>query len=117
MKTSKSNQWHMKSFFFSVMNVFEILSAGLIAMTYCQLTVPVCTCYRSKLFLSYSIFKLVHFFQTRSICLNLDQFGAGKKHAGHKSITAHCLPIQEVSLKHSLKLTLGLIIGPIKQKF
>ena len=68
-----------------------------IAMTYCQLTVPVCTCCRSKLFLSYSIFKLVLFFPTRSICLNLDQFGTGKKHAGHKSITAHCLPIQEVS--------------------
>ena len=45
-----------------------------------------CICYRSKLFLGYSIFKLAYFFQTRSICLNLgqlvnlDQFGAGKKH-------------------------------------
>ena len=33
-----------------------------------------CICYRSKLFLGYSIFKLVHFFKTRSICLNLGQF-------------------------------------------
>ena len=31
-------------------------------------------CYRSKLFLGYSIFKLVYCFQTRSICLNLGQF-------------------------------------------
>ena len=31
-------------------------------------------CYRSKLFLGYSIFKLVYFFQTRSISLNLGQF-------------------------------------------
>ena len=34
-----------------------------------------CMCYRSKLILGYSIFKLVLFFQTRSIiCLNLAQF-------------------------------------------
>ena len=31
-------------------------------------------CYRSKLFLGYSVFKLVYFFQTRSVCLNLGQF-------------------------------------------
>ena len=28
-------------------------------------------CFRSKLFLGYSILKLVYFFQTRSICFNL----------------------------------------------
>ena len=44
-------------------------------------------CYRSKLFLSYFIFKLVYFFKPgqfvltyRSICFNRDQFGTGEKH-------------------------------------
>ena len=38
-------------------------------------TKDVCTCYRSKLSLGYSIFKLVYF-QTRSFCLEL-----GPKHS------------------------------------
>ena len=66
-----------------------------------------CMCYRSKLILDYSIFKLVYFFQTRSICLNLaqfffktrsisfnvDHFGAGEKHrsqaTSHRSLLAN----------------------------
>ena len=59
-----------------------------------------CICYKSKLFLGYSIFKLVYFFQTKVnlsqprsiICFNLDQFGAGKKHrsqaTSHRSLLA-----------------------------
>ena len=50
-------------------------------------------CYRSKLFLGYSIFKLVFFFsnqvnksQPRSICFNLDVFGV----TGHRSAHPRC---------------------------
>ena len=51
-------------------------------------------CYRSKLFLCYSLLKRVYFFfQTRSICFNLGQFEAGKKHrsqaTGHMSELAN----------------------------
>ena len=65
-----------------------------------------------KIILGYSIVKLVYFFQnqvnlsqSRSIiCLNLDQFGAAKK---HRSLLANTGSI--------LKLTIGLIRP--KQKF
>ena len=72
-----------------------------------------------KIILGYSIFKLVYFFQnqvnlsqSRSIiCLNLDQFGAAKKHrsqaTSHRSLLANTGSI--------LKLTIGLIRP--KQKF
>ena len=40
-------------------------------------------------FLGYSIFKLVYFFKTTSICLNLDQFGAGEKTGCRPQVTAH----------------------------
>ena len=57
-------------------------------------------CYRSKWFLGYSTFKLVYcFFQTWSICFNLDQFGT-EKNSGHSlQVTGHCLLaiIQKVS--------------------
>ena len=46
-------------------------------------------------FLGYSIFKLVYFFKTTSICLNLDHFGAGKNTGCRPQVTGHCLPIQE----------------------
>ena len=77
-----------------------------------------CMCYRSKLILGYSVFKLVYFFQTRSICLNLaqfffktrsiisfnlDHFGAGEK---HRSQVIACQYRKHP--KHSLMLTLGL---------
>ena len=56
----------------------------------------ICMCYRSKLFLGNSIFKLVYFFQTRSIIsLNLDQFGAGKKHRSQATSHRSLLPNTE----------------------
>ena len=48
-----------------------------------------CICYKSKLFLGYSIFKLVYFFQTRSICLNLGQFVSTKISLGQVKKTGH----------------------------
>ena len=51
-----------------------------------QPDLELCMCYRSKLFLVYSIFKVVCFSnqvnlpQPRSLCFTLDQFGASKKH-------------------------------------
>ena len=50
----------------------------------------------------------VNLFQLRSLCFNLDQFGAGKKTrvTGHKSQLIACQ--YRKYPKHSLKLTLGL---------
>ena len=46
-----------------------------------------------KIILGDSIFKLVYFFQTTSICSNQSQFGAGKKHSSqatsHRSLLAN----------------------------
>ena len=64
------------------------------------------------IFRLFYFFKLVYFFQTwsiilsqpRSICFNLDQFGAGKKHKSQVIVCQY-----RKYAKHSLKLTLGLI--------
>ena len=62
-----------------------------------------------QLFLAYSIFKLVYFFQIRSICFNLGQFGAGKKHSSQATSHRSLFYQYRKYPKHSLKLTLGLI--------
>ena len=63
-----------------------------------QPDLELCICYRSKLFLVYSIFKVVYVFQTRSICLNLGHFVSTQISLGQVKNTGHRSRLKHVDL-------------------